>query len=130
MSTVANGWNPSATEARAWAYARDLTEPCQDWDLSLSAARHEATYLEIVADNSCRKRKYFLAVLYLIVGDAVRSKFATIDEPIIRGFLDRSRQYDHPDITVWRERSLALLNDPSSFRYDLWCGGGYAKQAT
>ena len=59
MSAVANPWNPSATDVREWAYAKGLTEPCQDWDLALSAARPESTYLEIVADRTCRKRKFF-----------------------------------------------------------------------
>ena len=127
---IADPWNPSATEVREWAYTVAAKEPCQDWQLALSWARHEKTYLELVADDDCPNRGYFLDVLYIIVGDAVRSGFRSVEEPILRGFLERASEYDHKDIAAWRTRTIELLKYPDTFSYGLWCGGGYARGAT
>ena len=119
-------WNPTPDEIRAWAYTPGAVEPCQDWDLALSWSLHEKALLETASDDSCPNRRYMLAVLYLVVGDAVRSDLRTRPRPVIEGFLDRAGQYDHPDIRLWERRSRELLANPARFDYECWCGGGLA----
>ena len=121
-------WNPMPDEVREWAYDPEALEPCQDWDLALSWAQHERAYLELAADPACPKRRYFLALLYLMVGDAVRTGFRNRPRPLIEGLIEKGDSYKHPDIRRWQERSRRLLKDPESFAYEDWCAGGLARQ--
>lgn len=68
-----------------------------------------------------------LSVLYLIVGDAVRSQFRSRPRPVVEGFIDRGDEYDHPSIKLWQKRSRELLRHPDSFDYTLWCAGELAR---
>ena len=120
-------WNPTPDEVRAWAYTPDALEPCEDWHLALVWSRPEKALLEIASDESCPARHYVLSVLYLIVGDAVRSDFRTTARPIVEGFIARGDGYNHADIRRCQVRSRELLANPDSFDYDLWCGGGYSR---
>jgi hypothetical protein len=120
-------WNPSASEIRAWAYAPDADEPCQDWDLSLSWAGHELDYLEFIADQDCPKREFFLHVIYFMVGDAVRNGFRSVPQAIVRGFVERAANTDSVPLRVWYSRAQDLLRNPSEFEYASWCGGGLAR---
>jgi hypothetical protein len=120
-------WNPSPDEIRAWAYSPGAIEPCQDWDLALSWCQHEKALLETASDDSCPNRRYMLGVLYLIVGDAVRTGFRSRPRPIIEGLIARAREYGHPDVREWGRRSLELLATSTDFDYDLWCGGRLAR---
>ena len=120
-------WNPSSDDVRAWAREADAVEPCEDWDLALSGARHDAAYLELASDPACPARGYLLSVLYLIVGDAVRSGFRTAGRADIEALLARGAGYPHPDIARWRRRSAELLAHPETFSYEAWCAGGLAR---
>ena len=121
-------WNPKPDEIRAWAYDSDAMYPEEDFDLALSWAGHELVYFELVDDEACPKRTLFLSVLYLMVGDAVRSGFNVAPEQVVREFIERGNDYNHPDIQKWQERSRALLANHDLFDYDLWCSGGYARE--
>jgi hypothetical protein len=123
----ADPWNPEPDEIRAWAYDADAMCPEQDFDLALSWAGHEKAYLELAQHEACPKRRFFLGVLYLMVGDAVRTRFHVAPEPVVRGLIEHGNDYDHPEIRLWQERSRALLANRDLFDYDLWCGGGYAR---
>lgn len=126
MSHFADPWNPQPEEIRAWAYEPDAVEPTQDFDLALSWSRHEKAYLDLASDPACPSRRYFLRVLYLVVGDAVRTGYRTVPEPVVRGFVEQGSRYEHPDIREWQARSRALMADPTRFDYERWCAGGYA----
>jgi hypothetical protein len=121
-------WNPMPDEVREWAYAPEALEPCQDWDLALFWVQHERTYLELASDEVCLKRRYFLGVLYFMVGDAVRSRFRNRPRPIIEGLIDRGNEYRHGDIKRWQQRSRELLKHPEHFDYGAWCAGGLARE--
>ena len=127
---IAHPVNPSSTEIREWAYDAAAPEPDQDFHLVLARVRHEKEYLEFVSDPHCPKRWYFLDILYLIVGDAVRYEYKSLPEPILRGFLSLAERYPDKSVQLWRERSLDLMRNPKSFDFKAWCGGGYAKAAT
>ena len=120
-------WNPFPDEIREWACAEGVVEPCEDWSLALSWGGQERALLECAADAHCPKRGYFLSVLYLMVGDAVRTDFRVRARPIVEGFIGRSDRYPHPDIRLWQQRSRHLLTHPNEFDYSLWCGGELAR---
>jgi len=122
-------WNPTPDEVRAWAYNSSAVEPCQDWDLALAWSRHEQALLECAADENCPNRRFLLAILYLITGDAVRSGFRSVKRPIIEGFIARGDDYVHPDIRLWQQRSRELLEHPETFDYQRWCAGGFTRTA-
>jgi hypothetical protein len=123
-------WHPSSSEVRAWAYDASARDPCEDWDLSLAWARHERDYLELASDPNCPKRQFFLQVLYLIAGDAVRNEYKATPEAVLRGFLAAAESYPNPDVQLWRARTLGLMQNPETFNYDDWCAGGLVRAAT
>jgi hypothetical protein len=124
-----NPYNPTPEQIRAWAQTPDATEPIQDWDLLLLHEPHEALYLELAADWGCPARGYFLALLYRLVGDAVRTGFRTRSKAAVLDLLERSRAFRHPTLGQWRQRSRELLGNLDSFDFDAWCGGGLAADA-
>ena len=121
-------WNPSHDEIVAWADDPVSEEPTQDWDLVLIHARHERTYLQIAANDRCPKQEYFLHVLYLLVGDAVRSGYRSLARPLLEGIIERGDEYPHRDIALWQVRSRELMRHPERFEYAAWCGGELARQ--
>lgn len=68
-------YNPVENEIRAWAKNPEAVEPVQDWDLMLCNVDRLDLYLELASTDNCPQADYFLAALYLIVGDAVRTEF-------------------------------------------------------
>ena len=123
----ADPWNPSSSEVHAWAYTNGATEPCEDWDLALSWGGQERDYLEFVAAPNCPNRDYFLHVLYLMIGDAVRSNFRMASEPLTRGFIELAADSRSDLLQLWRKRALHLLQNPAEFKYTAWCGGALAR---
>ena len=128
-----NPWSPSPDDVRDWAQSTPnpwSDEPCEDWPLALTWAQHEKAYLELASDNSCPAQTYMLFILYFIVGYAVHSGLKPSQQTIIEGFITLGDQYPHPDILKWQQRSEKLLNNPKTFDYEQWCGGGYVRHAT
>jgi hypothetical protein len=123
----ADPWNPSITEVRAWAYDAAAEEPCQDWDLALCWAGHERDYLDFASDRRCPKRAFFLSVIYLMVGDAVRSEFRSTSEAMVSGFVQLGANHSDPAIRLWHSRASHLLDHPKEFEYDAWCAGKLAR---
>lgn len=129
MVTFADPWNPTGTEVREWAYSEGELEPCQDWHLALlSWEGRECDYLEFAADSICPHQRYFLHVIYLMVGDTVRSGFRWVPETTARGFVELAENHRNKSLRLWRERALELLENPSKFKYTDWCDWGYAKE--
>lgn len=126
--SISDPYNPTPDEIRGWAFTVDAVEPVQDWDLMLATSPYESLYLELASDYACPNQGYFLALLYLIVGDAVRTAFRNTSEGHLRGLLERSRSYKHPAVKAWRHRARELLKRPESFDYALWCAGGHARE--
>jgi len=121
-------WNPRPEEIRSWAYDADAGEPVEDFDLALTTAGHEAVYLDLAADSACPHRRYFLHVLYLKVGDDVRSGYASTPEAAVRAFVGQGASSTNPDVRAWAERSRALMADPSLFDFASWCERGFAAE--
>ena len=119
--------NPIEPEIRTWAGAQDTTEPMEDWDLILANDARDDLYLELAARAELPRSRYFLHVLYLIVGDEVR--FAERPhEPSARlqHLIRAADDIASPEIQRWLQRTKNLVAEPESFSYSAWCGGDLA----
>lgn len=121
--------HPTIEELRTWAFDSSSVEPVQDWDLVLSWVHYDDVYLEFASSKVCPKADYFLALLYLIVGDAVRTAFRSRSKEDLAALLDRA-EHRFPAFVVrrWIQRSRYLIAHPDSFDYDGWCAGGLARE--
>jgi len=124
---VRDPWNPSVEDVLEWAYDPSSEDPCQDWDLALTWVGHQAEYIRLACDKNCPKREFFLHMLYLMVGDPVRSNYRSVSKEAVLAFIQQGRYTSDQDVQLWRERSLELLKKPDTFNYHDWCGGGLAR---
>ena len=116
--------NPIADDIRRWAFDPDAEEPVQDWDLLLATTDQEDLFMELASDDTCPNAEYFLGVLYLIVGDAVRTEYRTHPKARIEDLLGMAEaRFPKRCIYLWVRRSKDLMTHPESFLYDEWCGG-------
>lgn len=120
-------WNPSPDEIRTWAYDADASEPCEDFDLALEWTRHEKVLLKCASDGNCPKQDFFVRILYLIVGDAVRTTFVSTSRSAIEDFVARGDDFHGPEIRAWQQRSRELIQHPDRFDYESWCAGGFVR---
>ncbi|MEM6333667.1 MAG: hypothetical protein AAF823_10055 [Planctomycetota bacterium] len=129
-------WNPTEDELRQWAYTNDASYPAEDWELVLTdTPEFQEAVLEFASDDHCPQKRYFLAVLYLIVGEEVRRQIQagatsrnTIDlspGQTLTRLINKGDRYPSPSIQQWQERTRSLAADLSSFDYDEWCKAGY-----
>jgi hypothetical protein len=125
-SNVIDPWNPSSNDIREWAFDAGADAPVQDFGLVLLWAHDERVYLDLASSDDCPKRRFFLSVLYLMVGDAVRNNFNGGPRSIIDGLIANGDNFPHPGIHKWPQRSRDLIANPESFDYDDWCGGRLA----
>ena len=115
--------NTMRSEIREWAFIEGAQEPEQDWDLQLANLREFDLYVELAANDLCPARDYFLRILYLIVGDAVRTSFQTESKECIQEILAMTERFPRHRFHLFRHRSIELLENPTTFDYDDWCGG-------
>jgi hypothetical protein len=121
-------YNPSAEDLRLWAYDEKALEPKQDWDIIISGLPYENQFMSFASDSECPKADYFLALLYLIVGDAVRTRYRTKKKEEIEALLEKAKkQFPKHSIYLWTERSTVLLAHPDKFNYVDWCAGSLAR---
>ena len=126
-------WQPSPDDVRDWANTTTdpwTDQPCEDWPLALTWARHEKAILELASDPRCPSREFMVFILYFVVGHAVHDDFKSVTQAVIAGFVYRGTDYSHVDIQLWQERCWKLLDHPDTFNYQQWCAGDYASIAT
>lgn len=130
LLTIASPYQPSGDEIQKWAADPFAAEPIDDWNLILAQQPHTELYLRLAASPKCPKALYFLSLLYLIVGNAVRSDYATKPRCEIEHLLVvADSDFPAPRIRLWAKRSVALIANPSLFNYTDWCGGALARAA-
>jgi hypothetical protein len=120
--------NPIRDEIKAWAFNEGAIEPMQDWDLMLASQREYDLYGELAADDACPNRDYFLRLLYLIVGDAVRTNYRTESLDSVRQLLKHTTTHPKYRFHLLRSRAEKLIREPETFSYDDWCGGALVTQ--
>lgn len=116
------------SELREWAYNPDrFVKTGQDFELTVSWLGRADIILECSSDNECPKQLFFLSRAYQIVGDAVSSSLVNPTEQEILNFIRRAEKTGNAHLLefVWRARSL--IENPSEFEYDQWCGGQLAR---
>jgi hypothetical protein len=116
--------SPDDQGLREWAYDPVAVEPQQDFDLLL-ATMPQRSYVEFAGDVACPKAEYFLRILYLIVGDAVRTDYSSDCRDTIDDLLQAGRAQGSARVMAWVARSERLMLHPEEFNFDLWCGGGF-----
>ena len=121
-------YNPRAEDLSEWAYRASAQEPVQDWDLILSHSPYESLYLKFASSNDCPKQEYFLSLLYLIVGDAVRTQYRTRRREDVERLLKEAEQkFPSHWVQLWVQRARALIAGKQPFRCDDWCAGVLAR---
>lgn len=96
----------------------------------LAQQPHTELYLRLAASPHCPQARYFLCLLYLIVGNAVRSDYATKPRYEIEHLLAvADSDYAEPQIRLWARRSAGLIANPTLFNYTDWCCGVLANAA-
>jgi hypothetical protein len=122
-------FNPTAEDIRLWAFDAESQEPAQDWDLTLATVAYDDLFMQLAGDDACPKRDYFLALLYLIVGDAVRTGYRTKAKEDVEALLKKAEvRFPKRPVYLWTQRSRELLQHPERFKYDEWCAGGLARE--
>ena len=116
--------DPQLGELLEWAFDESAGEPVQDWDLLVAASPFTETCIQLAADPECPKSGFFLGILYLIVGDAVRTAYSAHSRQHVESLLRLAGRY--PVLRVWVERSRTLMERPESFDYEAWCAGKLA----
>jgi hypothetical protein len=121
-------YDPTAEEISRWPYDPSADEPAQDWDLILSHCPYESLYMEFASSNDCPKQEYVLAVLYLIVGDAVRTRYRTRSrEDVERLLAEAEERFPSHWLHLWTKRARELIAGHQAFSYDDWCAGALAR---
>jgi hypothetical protein len=120
--------NPTPTELTAWAFSDPKTW-MQDWHIIVTRPGLADTLVVLAANPRCPEQEFFLTCLYLLVGDAVWSRYHTSTAEEIDSLLLRTRGNPNVWIETWVERSTRLIENPSTFDSDDWCHSGLARQS-
>ncbi len=116
---------PTAEELREWAFDPDAMAP-QDWDLVIACdPEYDELFLDLAADDACPKCGDFLSILYIAMGDTVRSSFGTRSRESTERLIAMGDRYAHPEIKKWQKRSRHLMDHPETFDYRRWCSKGF-----
>lgn len=114
--------NPTPEEMTAWAYAPEAQPPVsQDWDIIATRPAFGSLFLTLAADRQCPHRRFFLGCLYLLAGDAVRTRFQTMPEVSLRALTDEAMSAGEAWVSTWAARTRGMVRTPESFDYEDWC---------
>jgi hypothetical protein len=120
--------NPTEAEIRRWAATPRVRYPMEDWDIIISCrSEFDRLFIELAGDEGCPHQETFLHILYLLVGDAVRSNWNTRSEADIRKLLALGADHPNPSIQRWAARASSLAENPATFDYKQWCDRGFAR---
>lgn len=120
--------NPSKQEITEWAFSEDYA-PTQDWELCICDDAEDVQFLiDLMKDSKCLKKSFFLATLYVFVGDIVRQHLLSAKKELgevielqqLLPILETARSSEDQDILLWAERSLKLIEYPESYEYSYW----------
>lgn len=118
-------YNPTADEIKMWAYNKNSFEPEQDWDVIVNWLGYPNLILKLAADDNCPTHNYFIHILYVIIGDYVRSNRSRSEE--IDVLFNKAKKYDHQYIKIWIERSGYIIKYPGKLKYGDWFSGCLSK---
>lgn len=111
---------PEPESIREWAYDPDAIEPVQDWDLVISHLPYDELYVELAADNTCPKWEYFMGLMYLIAGDAVRTGYRSESKERVEHLISCTESIPRHRFHLLRTRYREICSHPEKFDYDDW----------
>jgi len=119
------------SQLRMWAYDPDSFKGVgQDFELTIASLDRANVILECASDNDCPMQRFFVNCAYLIVGNLVyRQAYSSDLERDVLAFVRQAEKTGNEYLLefVWRARSL--IENPSEFDYDQWCGGLLARKS-
>ncbi|MFF0825406.1 hypothetical protein ACFYU8_08790 [Brevibacillus sp. NPDC003359] len=117
--------NASLNEIQEWAYDKASLIPTQDWDLAITDLESAPLLLKLSIDPKVlvEKRLFFLACLYLLVGETIFTGGTEHNSEGVRLFVEDSSSISDQAIQKWVSRSRELFNNPDLFEYNRWCNG-------
>jgi hypothetical protein len=121
--------NPTDEEVIRWANIKGANYPpemSQDWDICITEPRRADLFLRLASDEKCPNRKFFLACLYLLIGDAVRTNGHTWSLEEASQWLMRQSTNYPKDVVTFFQKAGTLLMKPETFDYNKWCWHGHA----
>jgi len=118
-------YNPTADEIKIWANDKNSFEPEQDWDIIVNWLEYPDLILKLATEDNCPTQNYFIHILYVIIGDFVRSNRHRSEE--IDVLFNKAKNYDHQNIKIWIERSRYIMKYPKKFKYGDWFSGNLSK---
>ncbi|MCI5165764.1 MAG: hypothetical protein D3903_06630 [Candidatus Electrothrix sp. GM3_4] len=121
-------WNPQIEELREWAFKSDSPWPDQDFDLSVAELHFSELIIELASNSNCPKADFFLSCAYIIVGDAVMTEYQSRSKSDVLKFINQLSISENNRLLTLNKLALKLLDTPSKFDYDFWCGEGCLSQ--
>lgn len=120
-------WNATPEEIQEWAYDIESLIPTQDWDLAITELESAPLILKLSIDPKVpkEKRKFFLACLYLLVGETIFTSGTEHNLEGVRLFIEKSSSISDQAIQKWVSRSKELFNNPDLFDYNRWSNGEF-----
>jgi hypothetical protein len=115
-------------EILAWASSPDPMFPCEDWDIIVTGDWTADLILELASNDGHPKQDTFLQCLYLLAGDAVRSRYGACSREQLTGLVERARTSGSAWAERWAADTHELMLHPETFEYWDWCGGNIARR--
>jgi len=119
-----SGYLLEDSELKAWAYSPDSFNGLgQDFELAVASLHRSNVIIACASDNDCPKQRFFVQCAYQIVGDSVRSiRFDELERDLLC-FVRRAEKTGNEYLLEFAWRARHLIENPSEFDYDQWCGG-------
>ncbi|MCB8976485.1 MAG: hypothetical protein H6657_03555 [Ardenticatenaceae bacterium] len=123
-------WNPTREEVLRWAYTPNVYTPTQDFELAVYTPELHDLILQCASDQACPHQDFFLSCLYVLVGDALRSKWKVFSETLIINLIMKGKQSPTLAVQMWAKRAEDLIAKPTLYNYDQWgLGSSYVYEA-
>ena len=117
---------PTDDELRHRATIEGGFWPEQDFDIMVTNSDRVELFIELVKNDECRQRHFFLSCLYLLVGDAVRGNYKFFSRDVAEDVIARCQNSQCSPLELLATRAKYLMSEPQSFDYKNWCDGGFA----
>ena len=120
--------NPTIDDVRQWAFDADASEPIQDWDLVLTwqtEESHMRLFIELASDSNCPKWRYFLDVLYFVIGYGVRKGHMPDKHARYTKLIGLARGCKDQYVKRWRHRAQLLIDTPDKYDDAEWYNDRY-----
>lgn len=119
------------SQLRTWAYSPDSFKSVgQDFELTVACLHRANVILECASDKNCPKQLFFVNCAYLIVGDLLRRSDNDDElERDVLAFVRKAEKTGNERLLEFAWRARSVIENPSEFDYDQWCGGLLARKS-